>query len=91
MDQMARLFDMLDKQNIAMAEQGKCLARIQQSQDDTHERLFGGNGIVGHLPYLHTEVAAHGRQLTFYKGGLAILSFLWAAALAVAGAVFKRH
>jgi len=97
-DEMDRFFNLLQEQSRTLTAQGNTLAAIAQSQEDTHERLFGGNGQPGALHYLATEindtkatVATHTRQLNFWKGGIAVLGFLWSAAIATAAIVFKRH
>lgn len=71
--------------------QGETLARISQSQEDTRERLFGGAGQPGAIPYLHAEVSKHSKQLTFYRGVLAAVSFLLTTAVAWAGVVISKH
>ena len=90
-DEMDRFFSLLQEQNRTLTEQGNMLAAIQQSQADTHERLFGGNGTPGIISYLHTEVAEHGKQIRFWKGAIAVLTFLWTAAIAFASAVIGKH
>jgi hypothetical protein len=83
-----RIYEILRKQGEMLA----MLERIDERQQNTHERLFGANGLPGVIPYLHTEVARHTRQIAFWKGGLAILTFLWGAALAWGGIIIsKRH
>jgi hypothetical protein len=97
-DEMDRFFHLLQEQSRTLTAQGNTLAAIAQSQQDTHERLFGGNGQSGALQFLATEindtkatVATHTKQITFWRGGLAVLTFLWGAAVAVAAVVLKRH
>lgn len=84
MADLDRIYDMLQ-------QQGETLARIDQSQRDTHERLFGASGVPGVIPYLHGEVTKHNRQIAFWRGALAIISVLFTAALAWAGSVLGRH
>lgn len=67
------------------------VSHIKSSQEDTRKRLFGGDGEIGAIPYLHAEVKKHTSQITFWKGGLAVMSFLWAAAIAWGSAVISRH
>jgi hypothetical protein len=67
------------------------VAHIKQSQEDTRTRLFGGDGAVGAIPYLHTEVSKHGRQLTFWRGAVAVLTFMWSAAIAWGSVILSRH
>ena len=97
-DELDRFFNLLQEQGRTLTAQGNTLAAIAQSQEGTHERLFGGNGQTGALQYLATEinetkatVAAHTRHITFFRGGLAVLTFLWGAAVAVAAVVFKHR
>ena len=87
-DQLDRLFDLMQEQGRALGEQGRTLAAIQQSQADTHERLFSGTGVI---PYLAAEVKSHGKQLTYAKGAAGVLTVLWAGAVSFASAVFKAH
>lgn len=90
-NEMDRLFDQLQAQSRLLGEQGQMLATITQSQRDTHERLFGNGGTQGSIPYLHAEVSKHGRQITFWKGAFAVLTFLWTVAMAFATAVYSHH
>ena len=97
-DEMDRFFNLLQEQSRTLTEQGKVLAAIEQSQCDTHERLFGANGQPGAIQYLKSEidltnvaVARHASQITFWRGGLAVLGILWAATVAFASVVIGRH
>lgn len=71
-----------------LKEQGEMLARIDENQKNTNERLFGSNGAI---PYLHGEVSKHGRQITFWKGCIAVLTFLWAGVVTVGAAIIKHR
>lgn len=97
-DEMDRFFNLLQEQGRILTSQGNTLAAIAQSQDDTHERLFGASGQPGALHLLATQIAetkatvsTHTEQITFWRGGMAVLGFLWTAAIALAAIVFKRH
>lgn len=85
---MDRFFDLLKEQSKELKTQGQLLAAIQQSQADAHERLLGEHGAI---PYLHGEVSKHGRQITFWKGAIAVLTFMWGAAVAAAAAIYSHH
>ena len=91
MADLERIYDIL-------RTQGETLARIDQSQQDTRERLFGGNGQPGAIHFLQTEIVAtndtvarHGKQIQFWKGAVAVLTLFWTAAVAVAAAVIKHR
>jgi len=79
-----RIYDILQKQ-------GEILARIDESQKNTHNRLFGGNGETGVIPHLYVQVNRHESQITFWRGALAVLSVLWTAALAWGGVIVSKH
>jgi hypothetical protein len=90
-DNFDRIYDILLKQ-------GDTLARIDQSQQDTRERLFGANGQPGTLHFLQTEIAAtnivvekHGKTIAYWKGALALLTVLWTGAVAVGAAIMKHR
>lgn len=89
--EMDRLFDLLQEQGRALSEQGKTLAKIEQSQEDTRARLFGSQNEPGAIPFLYKETARHSKQINFWKGAIAVLSFVWTAAVAYATTVLKRH
>jgi len=85
------IYEMLHKQ-------GETLATIAQSQVDTKERLFGANGQPGALHFLQTEISEtqkivsdHTSKFTFYRGAVAVLTFLWSAGVALAAVVLNRH
>ena len=84
---------MADLENIydILRHQSETLARIDQSQKDTHERLFGANGVPGAIPYLAEQTKKQGKQIEFWRGALAVLTFLWTGAVAIAAAMIKRH
>lgn len=91
MAELDRLFDMLQAQNKTLIEQGSTLAAIKASQDSTHERLFDSpDSLSAKIEKTDIVVARHSRQISFWRGGLAALAFLWAAAIAVAAVVSKR-
>jgi len=90
-DEMDRFFNLLQEQGRTLTAQGNTLAAIAQSQEDTHERLFGDNGLATEINETKATVATHTRQLNLWKGGIAVLGFLWSAAIATAAIVFKRH
>jgi hypothetical protein len=71
--------------------QGETLARIQQSQEDTRERLFGSAGAPGAIPHLQQMVARHETRINFWRGAIAILSVLWTAAMAYGAVVLGKH
>ncbi len=86
-----RIYELLHKQ-------GEMLARIDQSQQDTRERLFGTNGQPGALQFLQNEISAtntvverHGKTIAYWKGALALLAVLWTGAIAVGAAVLKHR
>ncbi len=89
--ELDRFFDLLQGQSEELKTQGKLLATIQQSQADTHERLFGSGQAPGAIPYLHGEVSKHGRQIIFWKGAIAVLTVLWTGAVALAAAIIKHR
>lgn len=90
-DEMDRFFNLLQEQGRTLTAQGNTLAAIASSQESTHERLFGDNGLAAEIKETKATVAIHTRQLSYWRGGLAALIFLWGAAIAVAAVVFKRH
>lgn len=97
-DEISRIFETLRDQNKTLAAQDKLLAKIEQSQEDMCARLFGGAGQAGVLHYFADQlketnavVSAQAKQITFWKGGIAVLGVLWTAILAVIGVVFKRQ
>ena len=83
-DELDRFFDLLQVQSQTLAEQGKSLAAIQQSMADTHERLFGNDG-------LHTQVVRHGKQIAMWKGAIAVLTILWGGAVALAATIMRHR
>ena len=94
----ARIYDSLEKVNATLAAQGILRARMEQAQSDTRERLFGANGQPGIVSFLQGEisetqktVAEHGRKFVFYRGAVAVLTFVWGAAVAVVAAVINHH
>jgi hypothetical protein len=91
MSELDRFFDLLHEQGRSIHRQGEMLATIAQDQKDTRARLFGESGQPGAIQYLHTQVSAQGKQITFWKGALAVMAFVWTAAVAVAVAVVKGH
>ena len=98
MPDLDHIFEVLQDQNKTLARQGEMLASIAQSQNDTRERLFGANGQPGAIHYLNTEigktnlmVAKHTDQIAFWRGALAIVSFLLTTALAWGGIVLGKH
>jgi len=90
-DEMDRFFNLLQEQGRTLTAQGNTLAAIAQSMEDTHERLFGTDGLATEINETQATVATHTKQLNFWRGGLAVLGFLWGAAVAVAAVMFKRH
>lgn len=85
-----RIYDILQRQ-------GETLARIDQSQQDTRERLFGANGQPGALHFLQNEiaetnavVAKHGKQLQFWRGAIAVVGIIWTALVAMAAVIIKH-
>jgi len=93
-----RIYASLDRVNDALVEQGRQLAVISQGQNDTRERLFGANGQPGALHFMQGEiaetnkvVAKHTGQLTFYRGAIAVLVFVWSAAVGIAVAIINHH
>jgi hypothetical protein len=91
MADLDRIYDILQRQ-------GETLARIDQSQQDTRERLFGANGQPGALHFLQTEisgtneiVAKHGKQIQFWRGAMSIISLILTTALAWGGIVLGKH
>jgi len=98
MPDLGHIYDMLKDQNEVMRKQAETLSAIAQSQNDTRERLFGGNGQPGALHYLNDEigktnavVAKHSSQIIFWRGALAVMSFLLTTAVAWAGIVLGKH
>src|ERR1700693_682581 len=96
--EMKRFYELLREQGRELSAQGKLLERITQSQSDQHERLFGSNGQPGAIQFIHNEVtemdtvvATHTRQISFWRGGIAVLAFLWTAAVAVGSVVVAKH
>ncbi len=89
--ELGRVYDMLQKQNETMVKQGELLATIHTSQLEMKERLFGTNGNPGAIDHLYAETSRHSSQITFWRGGFAVLAFLWTALTALAAAVIKRH
>lgn len=86
-----RIYDLL-------LEHGKTLSRIDQSQRDLKERLFGGEGVPGAIHFLGNEiektnviVARHEKKISFWRGGAAVLAFLWSAGVATASVIWTRH
>ena len=67
------------------------LARIDENQRIMNERLFGANGVPGAIPYLAEQTKKQGKQIEFWRGALAVLTFLWTGAIAIAAAMIKRH
>lgn len=90
-DEMDRFFNLLQDQNRVLVEQGKILARIEEAQENSHERLFGGPGQPGALHELNVIVATHTRQINFWKGGIAVLTFLWGVVLAWGGVIISKR
>lgn len=71
---------------------------IKTSQEDTRIRLFGGDGQTGAIHYLKSEidatnavVARHSRNFNVYRGAIAVLTFLWSAAVAFGAIVLGKH
>jgi hypothetical protein len=71
--------------------QGETLATIRQSQEDTREQLFGAAGRPGAIPHLQQVVAQHESRINFWRGAIAILSFMWTAAMAYGAVVLGKH
>ena len=91
-NQLDRFFNLLQEQGKTLAKQGETLARMDQSMSDTHERLFGGGNTPGAIPYLYTQVEKHSRQITFWKGAIAVLTFFWGVGVTYAsGVLIKRR
>lgn len=84
MSDNSRIYDLL-------MEQGKTLARIDQSQDDMKDRLFGTDGLKNQLDKTTTLVFEHEKKLSFWRGGFAVMAFLWSAGVAYAGVILHRH
>ena len=92
-----RIYDIL-------REQGETLARIDQSQQDTRERLFGAAGQPGALHFLQNEIAEtkadigktnlavdkHAKQIAFWRGALVIVGVIWTTLVAVGAALLQR-
>ena len=92
MADLDRIYEMLRQQGETLRIQGETLARIDESQKNTHDRLFQGSGnIPGAIPYLFAEVSKHGRQITFWRGALAVISVVFTTAMAWAGTVLAKH
>jgi uncharacterized membrane protein len=89
--EMDRFFEQLQEQGRVLKTQGEVLATMAQSQKDTHERLFGNGSLQGSIPYLHAEVTKHSKQINFWRGAIAVLTVLWAGAVAYATAVVGHH
>lgn len=88
---MDRFYELLRDQGNILRQQEKTLATISQAQLDTHERLFGANGQPGIIQVMHTDVSRHTRQISFWRGGLAVVTFLWAAAMAFGSVMLGKH
>lgn len=89
--EMDRFYDLLQRQGEILKAHGELLATIEQSQVDTRERLFGSAGSPGVIQYLHAEVARHSKQITFWKGGIAVLTLLWGAAVAYGSVIIGKQ
>lgn len=86
-----RIYDLLQRQ-------GETLARIDQSQADTKERLFGSNGQPGAIQFLHGEigktneaVGKQGRQIQFWRGALSVITFVFTGLLSWVGIVIRHR
>lgn len=88
----------LDRIYELLQSQGETLARIDERQQNTNERLFGSNGQPGALHFLQTEIASakstietHGAQISFWRGALAVITVIFTSALTWAGVVIGKH
>ena len=93
-----RIYDSLERANATLAKQGETLATISQAQCDMKERLFGGGGQLGSVPFLHGEIkevqtvlADHTSKFTFYRGVAAVVTFMWTAGAGVVLALIGHH
>lgn len=82
---LERIYDVLQRQNEVMHQHGVQMATLVQESKSTNERLFG----VGTTPGIFAVVARHHTQLGYMKGAAAILSMLWAAAIAIVASLVK--
>ena len=79
-----RIYDLL------MLQTGT-LAKIEQSQEDLKERLFGASGNPGIIQHFGLQLADHSKTLGYVKGAAAILTLLWSGAIAVLAALIKSN
>ena len=79
-----RIYDLLMKQT-------GTLAKIEQSQEDLKERLFGASGNPGIIQHFSLQLADHSKTLGYAKGAAAILTLLWSGAIAVIAALIKSN
>ena len=79
-----RIYDLL------MLQTGT-LAKIEQSQEDLKERLFGASGNPGIIQHFGTELGDHSKQLGYIKGAVAAITLIWTTVVAIAAAVIKGH
>jgi hypothetical protein len=98
MDNTDRIYDLLQKQTEALHAQGVQMATVVQLQLDQKERLFGANGQPGIIKFLQDEIAenketleTHTKQITLWRGGLAVMGVVWTTALAYGGVIIGRH
>lgn len=80
-DNIDRIYDIL-------MEQGKTLARISESQENTRAAL---HFFQAEIDKTNAVVAKHTDQISFWRGSLAIISILFTAALAWGGVVLGKH
>ena len=90
-NEMDRFFFLLQEQGKTLKTQGEAIVKMSESLSNTHDRLFGEGQTPGVIPYLFSEVNKHGRQITFWKGGIAVLTFMWGAVLTWGGVVISKH
>jgi hypothetical protein len=82
----------------ALSAQAVQLGKIEQYQEDTKSRLFGGDGQLGAIPFLQGEIkeaqtvlSDHTSKFTFYRGVAAVVTFMWTAGVSVALALIGHH
>ena len=93
-----RIYDMLSKQTEAIHAQGLQLATVLQMYVDSRERLFGANGQPGAIKFMQNEIEEnreildkHSKQISMWRGGLAVMGVVWTTALAYGGVIIGRR
>lgn len=80
-DNIERIYDIL-------MEQGKTLARISESQENTRAAL---HFFQAEVDKTNTIVAKHTDQINFWRGSLAVITVMFTSAMAWAGVVISKH